>query len=133
MGNTRKEFEMPENKIKPATVEDYIAQFSPDVQQILARIRAVIIAAVPGVEEKISYSMPGYYLNGWLVWFAANKHHIGLYPRISVEDEAYHIQLSAYPGTKGSFHFPLNQPIPYELIGKIAAFRAAQSKIGRMD
>ena len=124
---------MTENKIKPASVDHYIAQFSPEVQQILARIRAVIIAAAPGAEEKISYGMPGYYFNGWLVWFGAYKHHIGLYPRISVEDEAFNSELAGYAGTKGSFHFPLDQPIPFELIGRIAAFRAAQSKIGRMD
>ena len=118
---------MQEKKTKPATVEDYIAQFSPEVQIILARIRAVIIESAPGAEEKISYGMPGYYLDDGLLWFGAYKRHIGIYPGVSPIDEKLQKELSVYDGTKGSYHFPLDQPIPYELIGKIVKFRAAQT------
>jgi hypothetical protein len=72
---------MEEKKTGPLTVDDYIAQFPEDVQKILVKIRAVIQEAAPGAEEKISYQMPGYHLNGGLVWFGAYKHHIGFYPK----------------------------------------------------
>jgi len=68
--------------------------------------------------------MPGYFLNGGLVWFSANKHHIGLYPRTSGMEKL----VSAYKGTKGSVHFPLNEPIPYELIHEIVRVRLAENE-----
>ena len=110
----------------PATVDEYIARYPQDVQQILLQIRAVIRETAPGAEEKISYNMPGYFLNGFLVSFAVWKRHIGFYPT-STAMEAAIPALSAYPGTKGSAHFRLNQPIPYALIKKIVRFRVAEN------
>ena len=110
----------------PTTIEEYIAEFPHDVQQILGKIRAVVIESAPEAVEKMSYQMLGYYHNGGLVWFGAYKRHIGLYPK--TDDMVASIQeLSAYKGTKGSVHFPLDQPMPYELIAKIVKFRVAEN------
>ena len=83
--------------------------------------------SAPDAEEKISYQMPGYYLNGGLVWFGAYKNHIGFYPLISSDDEAFNRELAAYRGTKGSLHFPLDKPMPYDLIRKIVRLRLAEN------
>src|SRR6266540_2103172 len=116
---------MEGKKGQPATIVEYIAQFPEDVQQILAKIRAVIKESAPQAVEKISYGMPAFFLNGGLVWFGAYKRHIGLYPKTSTMLEAFKEELSAYPGTKGSLHFPLDRPTPYELISKIVKLRVA--------
>jgi len=117
---------MEEKKGHPTTVDEYIAQFPEDVQQILKKVRVVIRESAPGAVEKISYQMPYYSLNGRLVYFAAHKHHIGLYPMGS-GIAAFKDELSAYKGAKGSVQFPLDKPIPYELISKIVKFRVAEN------
>jgi uncharacterized protein YdhG (YjbR/CyaY superfamily) len=117
---------MEAKKGHPTTVDEYIAQFPEDVQHILVKIREVIKESAPEAVEKISYNMPGYFLNGSLVWFSVWKHHIGFYPRTS-EMEASITGLSAYKGTKGSVHFPLAQPMPYKLISKIVKSRVAEN------
>lgn len=117
---------MQDKQRTPATVDDYIAQFAPDVQQILTAIRAVIRSTALDAEEKIGYQMPGFYQNGGLVWFGAHKHHIGLYPTPGGLT-AFEEELAAYKGSKGSVHFPLDQPIPYDLIAKIVEFRLAEN------
>ncbi|MHB1132329.1 MAG: iron chaperone [Chloroflexota bacterium] len=117
---------MEGEKRQPTTIDEYIAQFPEDVQQILGKVRAVIKESAPGAVEKISYAMPGFYLKGNLVWFGALKHHIGFYPTPS-GIEAFKEELSAYVGAKGSVQFPLAKPIPYELISKIVKFRVAEN------
>jgi uncharacterized protein YdhG (YjbR/CyaY superfamily) len=117
---------MEEKKSHPTTIDEYIAQFPEDVQQILVKLRAVIKESAPEAVEKISYQMPGFYLNGFLVSFAVWKNHIGFYPKTSPM-EAFKEELSAYEGTKGSLHFPLNKPMPYELIGKLVKIRVAEN------
>jgi uncharacterized protein YdhG (YjbR/CyaY superfamily) len=114
---------------QPSTVEDYIARYPPDVQQILEKIRSAIKAAAPQAEERISYNMPAYYLNGFLVSFSAWKRHIGLYPWTD-EMAAAIPELPAYLGkaTKGSVHFPLDKPVPYDLIRAIVKFRVAENR-----
>ena len=114
---------MEEKKAQPTTVDEYIAQYPRQVQEILIKIRAVVKEIAPDAEEKISYQMPGYFLNGGLVWFSANKRHIGLYPRTAGMEGL----VAAYKGTKGSVHFPLDQPIPYDLIGSIVRVRVAEN------
>lgn len=121
-----KGFVMEGKVVQPTTIDEYIAQFPDDVQQILVKIRAVIKEAAQGAVEKISYQMPSFYLNGNLVWFAVWKHHIGFYPTTSGM-EAFSEELSVYKQTKGSVHFPLDEPIPYELISKIVKFRVAEN------
>jgi uncharacterized protein YdhG (YjbR/CyaY superfamily) len=115
---------METTKNKPTTVDEYISQYPQDVQQILTKIRALIKESAPGVQEKISYQMPAFDLNGTLVWFGAHTNHIGLYPNPS-GIEAFKKELASYKQSKGAVQFPLDQPIPYELIRKIVKFRAA--------
>jgi len=116
---------MEGKKGHPTTIDEYITQFPKDMQQILVKIRAVIKESAPEAVEKISYQMPAFYLNGGLVWFGVYKHHIGFYPKTSGM-EAFIEELSAYKGTKGSVHFSLDKPIPYELISKIVKVRVAE-------
>ena len=96
------------------------------MQPILVKIRAVIKESAPEAVEKISYQMPAFYLNGDLVWFGAYKHHIGFYP-IPSGIEAFKQELSAYKRAKGSVQFPLDKPIPYDLIRKIVKYRVAEN------
>ncbi|MBN2549077.1 MAG: DUF1801 domain-containing protein [Anaerolineales bacterium] len=117
---------MEEKTGHPATIDAYIAQFPPDVQDILTRIRAVIRAAAPEAVEKISYQMPAFHRNGSLVWFGVHKRHIGFYPAGS-GIEAFKEEISAYKWSKGAVQFPLDQPIPYELISRIVQFRVAEN------
>lgn len=107
-------------------IDEYIAQFPEEVQEILEKIRATIRAAAPDAEETINYQMPTFKLYGNLVHFAAYKHHIGFYPAPS-GIAAFQKELSAYKGAKGSVQFPLNQPIPYDLIRDITLFRVQEN------
>ena len=107
-------------------VDEYIAAFDPEVQTILQKIREIVKELVPEATEKISYQMPTFYLNGNLVHFAAFKKHIGFYPTPN-GIEAFQEELSKYKGAKGSVQFPLNQPIPYDLIRKIVLYRLEES------
>lgn len=111
---------------QPATIDEYIAQFPAEVQEVLASIRAVIRETVPKAEEKISYGMPAFHLNGNLIHFAANKNHIGIYPKTEGMEKLP--EMANYKGTKGSVHFPLNQPIPYEFLRKIVQVRVEETQ-----
>lgn len=113
-------------KKPPQDIDEYIAGFSEDVQAKLEKLRATIRQVAPGAQEKISYQMPTFFLEGNLVHFAAYKNHIGFYPVPSGIEQFKH-QLSAYKGAKGSVQFPLDQPIPYELIREIVAFRVQEN------
>lgn len=112
---------------KVTTVDEYILQFSSEVQEILQALRKLVKDTVPEAEEKISYQMPTYYLNGNLVHFAAYKNHIGFYPTPS-GIEAFKDELSNYKGAKGSVQFPIDKPMPFDLIRKIVEFRAVENK-----
>ena len=115
---------MEGKKGHPTTIDEYISQFPEDVQHILVKIRAAIKESAPEAVEKISYQMPGFYLNGFLVSFSVWKHHIGFYPKTS---EMEGIEGFSAKGTKGSVHFPLDQPMPYEIISKMVKFRVAEN------
>ncbi len=117
---------MEAKKSGPATLEEYIAQFPEEVQAILAQVRTTIKGAAPQVEERISYGMPGYFLKGRLVWFGAHKNHIGFYPTGS-GIEAFREELAGYKQSKGAVQFPLDQPLPYDLIAKIVRFRVEEN------
>ena len=112
---------MPTRKI-PSSVDDYIATFPPDIQDILERLRQTIKAAAPHAEETISYRMPAFELNGMLVYFAAFKKHIGLYPPVR-GDASLMRAVKPYAGPKGNLQFPLGEPIPYALIRRIVKAR----------
>ena len=106
----------------PNTIDGYINRFPSDVRVILQRIRRTIRAVAPKGEESISYRMPMFRLGGVLVYFAAFKQHIGLYPPF-VGDEKLMKQVSPYAGPKGNLKFPLDQPMPYDLIRRIVKAR----------
>lgn len=115
---------MEENKIE--SIDEYIMQFTPEVQEILSTLRSVIKESAPDAGEKISWQMPTFTLHGNLVHFAAHKHHIGFYPGSS-GIEAFKNELSGYKGSKGAVQFPIGKPIPYELIREIVKFRVAEN------
>jgi uncharacterized protein YdhG (YjbR/CyaY superfamily) len=106
----------------PKDIDEYIAGFPDEVQEILEKIRMTIRKAAPDAKEAIKYRMPTFTLNGNLVHFAAFKKHIGFYPAPR-GIEAFKDELSAYEGAKGSVRFPLGKPIPYDLIGRIVKLR----------
>ena len=110
----------------PTTIDDYIADSPPEIREVLNQIRAVIREAAPDATEAIKYQMPTFVLRGNLVHFAAYKAHIGLYPTPSGID-AFAEELAPYTGGKGSVRFPLDQPIPFELIRRIVEFRAQEN------
>ena len=117
---------MDDKKSGFTSIDDYIATFSGDIQDKLQALRATIKAAAPDAEEKISYQMPTFAQKGNLVHFAVNKHHIGLYPAPS-GIAAFKDELSGYKGSKGAVQFPLNEPLPLDLISRIVAFRVAEN------
>lgn len=110
----------------PADIDDYIAGFPPEVQKVLKRIRTTIQKAVPAAEEAISYQIPTFRLHGKnLIHFAAFKEHVGLYPAPR-EDAEFKEELARYGGGKGTVQFPFDEPLPLDLIRRIARFRARQ-------
>ncbi len=117
---------MPTRPARPKSIDEYIARFPPEVQAILKRIRFTIRNAATGAEETISYQIPAFRLNGILVYFAAFKKHIGLYPPVK-GDGRLEKAISSYAGEKGNLKFPLDQPIPYELIERIVKLRVKQN------
>ncbi len=118
---------MDKAKNAPTTIDEYIAQCPEDVRPVLQKIRATIHKAAPEATEKISYQMPGFDLNGALVWFAPHDDYIGFYPT-GEGVAAFKTELAGYEGTKGSVHFPLNKPMPYDLITKIVKYRVEQNR-----
>jgi len=109
----------------PANVEDYIATFSPEIQAVLQQVRQVVRRAAPEAQEVISYQMPALKLNGVLVYFAAFKKHIGFYPPIK-GDSRLEKAASPYAGEKGNLRFPLDKPIPFDLIERLTKLRVKQ-------
>ncbi|GEP93414.1 Uncharacterized conserved protein YdhG, YjbR/CyaY-like superfamily, DUF1801 family [Chitinophaga terrae (ex Kim and Jung 2007)] len=110
---------------KAPNVDAYIAGFPTAVQQLLNEMRKIIRKAAPKAEEKISYGIPAYRQNGNLVYFAAFKNHIGFYPTPS-GIEKFKKELSSYKQSKGTVQFPLDQPLPADLISRIVKFRIAE-------
>ena len=108
------------------SIDDYIKQFTPEVQEKLEALRKVIKESATDATEKISYQMPAFYLHGNLVYFAAFKHHIGFYPTSS-GIEAFKDELSGYKSSKGSVQFPIEKPLPYDLISRIVKFRVGEN------
>jgi uncharacterized protein YdhG (YjbR/CyaY superfamily) len=117
---------MKDDKAGPGSIDDYIKQFPTEVQVILQSLRHTIRDAAPEATEKMSYQMPTFYLNGNLVHFAAYEKHIGFYPAPS-GIEAFKDELSKFKGAKGSVQFPIDVPLPLELIKKIVRFRVEEN------
>ena len=109
----------------PKDVDQYIATFPAEIQMILEKVRETIRDAAPDARETISYQMPAFKQHGILVYFAAWTNHIGLYPPIS-GDKTLEKAVARYAGPKGNLQFPLNEPIPYDLIERIVKLRVKQ-------
>jgi uncharacterized protein YdhG (YjbR/CyaY superfamily) len=110
---------------KIADIDAYIESKSPDVRDILERIRQVVRRAVPAATETISYQIPAFKLERVFFYFAAFKKHIGVYPPVRNDPELQN-ELLPYRGDKGNLKFPLREPIPYELIGRVASALARE-------
>jgi uncharacterized protein YdhG (YjbR/CyaY superfamily) len=117
---------MESNKSSFNSIDEYIATFPEDIQKILEELRATIKACAPEAQEKISYQMPTFALKGNLVHFAAWKRHIGFYPTPS-GTQAFKEELSIYESAKGSIQFPIDKPLPLELISRMVKFRVAEN------
>ncbi|HTB88756.1 MAG TPA: DUF1801 domain-containing protein [Steroidobacteraceae bacterium] len=114
-------------RAKPESIDQYIAVCSPEVRAILKKLRSTVKrAAPPETEETISYRMPAFLLHGVLVYFAAFKNHIGMFPPIR-GDAKLEAAVAKYAGPKGNLKFPLDEPIPYSLVARIVKFRAKQN------
>jgi uncharacterized protein YdhG (YjbR/CyaY superfamily) len=108
------------------TIDEYIAGFTGDIQEKLREMRRVIHETAPEATEKISYQMPTFYLNGNLVHFAAFKNHIGFYPAPTGLD-AFKDDIAPYLHSKGAVQFPLDRPIPFDLVRRIVEFRKEEN------
>ena len=117
---------MKTDQTAPMTIDEYIADFPPDIQEILEKIRLIIREAAPDAEETVKYRMPTFTLKGNLVHFAAFKKHIGFYPT-PTGTEKFSNEISVFQGAKGSIRFPLDKPIPYDLIRRIVGFRVKEN------
>jgi uncharacterized protein YdhG (YjbR/CyaY superfamily) len=111
--------------VLPQTIDAYIADFPPDVQQRLQTVRRAILKAAPGAVEGISYRIPAFSLGGYFIYFAGFKEHVGMYPaRVAALEQ----ELAAYGGGKGTVQFPHDEPLPLKLIAKIVKHRVAQQR-----
>lgn len=117
---------MAAGKKRPSNIDDYVERFPGEVRKRLQTMRLTIQRAAPGATETISYGIPAFQLNGMLVWFAAFKNHIGLYPRKTAM-AAFKKDLSAYKTAKGSVQFPLDEPLPVGLVSRIVKFRVKEN------
>jgi uncharacterized protein YdhG (YjbR/CyaY superfamily) len=117
---------MKTQQTAPKTIDEYIAGFPPEVQEILEKVRATIKNAAPEAVEAIKYGMPTFVFHGNLVYFGAFTHHIGFYP-VPTGIEAFKQELSAYKMGKGSIQFPFDKPMPFDLIANIVQFRAREN------
>ena len=117
---------MDDKNPRYSSIDKYIQSFPEDVQKKLTQIRLLIRKVAPEAQERISYRMPAFYLHGNLVYFGAHAHHIGFYPTSSgvtyFADELGHFRSS-----KGAIQFPMDQPLPIDLIRRIVEFRVAEN------
>jgi uncharacterized protein YdhG (YjbR/CyaY superfamily) len=117
---------MKAESLKFKTIDEYISSFHQDVQEILKNLRSIIKNAAPNAEEKINYNVPTFYLNGNLVHFAGYKNHIGFYPTpTGIENFAG--ELKNFKTSKGTIQFPIDKPLPRNLIAKIVKFRVEEN------
>jgi uncharacterized protein YdhG (YjbR/CyaY superfamily) len=124
---------MTAKRPKPQSIDEYIASCPPQARAVLKHLRATIKrAAPPQAQEIISYRMPAFKLHGILLYFAAFKNHIGMFPPIR-GNAKLQAAVAKYAGPKGNLKFPLDQPFPYSLVTKIVKLRVRQNlaKAGR--
>ncbi len=117
---------MKQSDTAVTTIDEYIRGFPPDVQAKLSELRAIVRQHAPDATEKIGYGVPTFFLNGNLVHFAAFKSHIGFYPTPTAITR-FQKELTRYTGAKGSVQFPLDEPLPRELIAAMVEWRVAEN------
>ena len=117
---------MKNRMTKTTTIDEYIANFPPEIQALLQQIRRTIREAAPLAGEKIGYGIPTFTLNGNLVHFAGFKTHLSFFPTSSGV-EHFKDELTAYQTSRGTIQFPLDQPIPFDLIRRITLFRVEEN------
>ena len=122
---------MKNGRPAPQNIDEYIAGFAEEVQQILQELRKTVRVAAPDAEETIKYGIPTFTLKGNLVHFGAFEKHVGFYPTPTGIEE-FKDELSVYETSKGAVQFPLDKPIPFDLIGRIVKFRV-QENLERAD
>ncbi len=118
---------MEKGKRGYGSIDEYVASFPEEVQAKLKQLRQLIRQITPEAQERISYQMPAFYLNGNLVYFAAHAKHIGFYPTAS-GIARFKKELAGFHSSKGAVQFPLDEPLPLELIRKIVRFRVAENE-----
>lgn len=107
------------------TIDEYIRIFPPDIQNILEQIREIIRETAPKAEETIKYGIPTFTLKENLVHFGAYESHIGFYPTPSAI-EAFKEELSPYEHSKGTIRFPIDKPVPFDLVRRMVRFRVKE-------
>jgi uncharacterized protein YdhG (YjbR/CyaY superfamily) len=117
---------MKANKNQFETIDEYISAFPKPIQEILQKLKKTIKESAPQAQEAISYQIPTFKLNGNLVHFAAFKDHIGFFPTPS-PIVAFKKELSKYKTSKGTIRFPINEPIPFDLVSKIVKYRVKEN------
>lgn len=117
---------MPTSQKAPKRIDEYISGFPGDVQEILGRIRTTIRRAAPDADEAIRYQIPTFILKGNLISFAAYNKHIGVYP-VPTGTKQFNKELSVYRAAKSTVRFPLDKPIPFDLITQIVKFRVKET------
>ena len=118
---------MPDKPPPARDIDAYIAGFPVDVQEVLRQVRSTIRRAAPDAEETISYAIPTFKLAGkYLVYFAGHRHHVGVYP-VPAGDAELAAEMAPYQSGKGTLKFPLDRPIPFDLITKVVKFRAKEN------
>ena len=110
----------------PKSIDEYIASASKEVRPVLESLRATIRKLAPAAEERISYRMPAFFLDGALIYFAVFKYHIGMYPPVS--DESLVPLVVKYAGPKGNLRFPLTEPLPLGLIRRVVKARIKENR-----
>ncbi len=118
---------MEQKQAGPQTIDEYMAAFSPEKQEVMREMRRVIHEEAPEAGEKISWGMPTFTYYGNLVHFAAQTHHLGLYPGVE-PIVAFAGELEGYKTSKGGIQFPFDQPVPYELVRKIVRYNMARNR-----
>lgn len=118
---------MSEEKTSYQTIDEYISQHSPEAQVMMQALRQMIHEEAPEATEKMSWQMPTFFLQGNLVHFAAHQKHIGFYPGPS-GIQAFQAQLADFKWSKGAVQFPMDQPLPEELVRQMVRFRLAENK-----
>lgn len=116
----------PSRGAAPSTIDEYIGAFPRDVQKKLTSLRAAIRKAAPEATEKMSYGMPTFFQKKNLVHFAAYQHHVGFYPTPS-GIASFRDELTSYVTSKGAVQFPIDEPLPLELVSRIVKFRVAEN------